>query len=1745
MGSVGQVVGGGVGLVVGGFFGQAQLGFVLGMGLGGLLDPPKNKTQDSQIQIQDLQFNTFHRNLPVPVVYGLCRIAGNLMWLGNNRTEIVEREVGGGKGSPEPPKQKEVWYYADFAVGLSEGPIGAVPKVFLDDQDISTQEGLSYVSYLGTTVESADATVAANLGANAPAFRNTAYLRFSGRLGRANRIPAVTAEVQGRSLAAEGFSDDFNRVDAAQLGTAWTEHGVATGVWNILSQQAHIVSLSTLGWARVMTTSSVFRPAKNMRVSFKPRGFLSLQGVQGRVQPSTEQAYGLILDRQTASNTGQNRLSLIRFTGPNAFVTLVGCVGASFQDGSLLTLVLSETNISAEVNGVPVFSPVSDSTITSIGFAGLVCQTDSMYLDDFSVGLATSAKSLSGLFSDSFNRADATDLGSMWQHEPIEAASFWGIQGNAARRDAPAFSREWVVNGAFNIDPDVEASAKIVDLESNASAPSSGRLVGRGVQIRVQNSSHLAYIGTFDALNILGTKSGYVVQIGRVVSPNSQGQGITTIACRALPQTGLSSPVSGDRLVLKAVGTTLTLLINSGELLSVSDSIIQSAGTTGLFFNTEGSGGSPGLLDDFEVKALGNLGMTGKLTSVFTGGNPALAVKDILTNARYGLGLSATRVNLESFDSEAAYCDELVDNPDGTKEKRFVLDHVLDRQSPILDHIREMVSTFRGLLIWSNGQAKLKIEKAETVSQSFHMGSIIADSFTWAKLSYRNRPNVVRVEYINAADKFRHDFVEAFDDWDIDTTGDRRDKTIQLLGVKRVTQASRMAQYYLNQAIQIQHMCTFRVGIAALKAEVGDVIAVSHDVPAWVSKQFRIVRIEETENDEMLLSCLEYNASIYTDAALPSQASIAGTIDPTAVPYQLIRLSPYKRPTENQVEVAFVRANSGDLFAGSLMYRQRGAGDFEQQEGTALALAPIAYLDPLITSLALVQSGSPLVFTDGFDRTDADSMGGNWRELGQTLWRVASFTLQRGDPSSGAGPTATALALTSSQVFSGDAFVRASAYSVDGLGIRPRVGLVARWQEAGSSGQYYYLDYGTRTLSHSLLELRLYRVTSGEVVSLLSATAIPSGQYFTTPASAVEMGLSATSFTLEGRLNNSVWVSAVDSWVTGGGAGGLARLQRVRGYPDVVRADSPIAYYRLGESSGTTLVADWSGQGLFGSYTNVVSWEQSGGLLDDADRAVYFTGSPNLVSSAFALLPGSLSLPLDTAVTVELIAKVISADVMTSAAFTLGNLDNPNRCMAHIPWEDFILYWDFGSSAGSGRISTPYSSYVGTYTHIALVSGGNSGTFRAIYLNGSLVASLSGSDGPDTVTSGGFIAKWTIGSGLSYRGVVDEFAIYTRILSSSTILDHYRAAIGSGSLHTTQGEKWDDFAVGSGTIPLSLQILPAGWGAALFDTTSVFNAQAILTGGTGRLVPAGTQPFSGFLQIFRTTSLSDPAPEGRFPTSGYTRFRSGDVYKYTVTEDFVTHTQTHIPLYSPKGGFANIGSARIEAEQAGYTTFADTRLEGVIRGGGGTTATSHTNIATLGAFIVESGGGLLDRTSAARDISSNTDFFAPQSSYLYLGASSKFSLARFFLAREASTVVSVAYEYSTGDGAWASATASGFLAPTDQTSGFRKSGDMLFEPWGNWNPTNRVSSGGATLGDGSSRYFLRLTRTSATLSVTPQEMRVWLAGETLVTVMKPNAYVYDVRTADTGQVLTFKALAVGVRQQLVDGTQSPLRAIQL
>ncbi len=107
-------------------------------------------------------------------VYGTVRIGGTLIWATRFEEEVT-RERSGGKAT-SGPRVETFRYFANLAVGLCEGPIAGVRRVWADGRELDLT-AIEMRVYRGDEAQLPDPLIEAKQGeGNAPAYRGLAYL---------------------------------------------------------------------------------------------------------------------------------------------------------------------------------------------------------------------------------------------------------------------------------------------------------------------------------------------------------------------------------------------------------------------------------------------------------------------------------------------------------------------------------------------------------------------------------------------------------------------------------------------------------------------------------------------------------------------------------------------------------------------------------------------------------------------------------------------------------------------------------------------------------------------------------------------------------------------------------------------------------------------------------------------------------------------------------------------------------------------------------------------------------------------------------------------------------------------------------------------------------------------------------------------------------------------------------------------------------------------------------------------------------------------------------------------------------------------------------------------------------------------------------------------------------------------------------------------------------------------------------
>ena len=226
-----------------------------------------------------------------------------------------------------------------------------------------------------------------------------------------------------------------------------------------------------------------------------------------------------------------------------------------------------------------------------------------------------------------------------------------------------------------------------------------------------------------------------------------------------------------------------------------------------------------------------------------------------------------------------------------------------------------------------------------------------------------------------------------------------------------------------------------------------------------------------------------------------------------------------------------------------------------------------------------------------------------------------------------------------------------------------------------------------------------------------------------------------------------------------------------RSYRDVIMDTDPVAYWRLGEASGTTAASQTTTNN--GTYVGSPARIPGGAIAGDADGALKLNGSQYVEVADSA----SLDTLTNTGLTLEIWLK---RRTVGAAAGVYHNLFSKG-CDS----QELVLYAQTGevqfykSCSGSPPLARAGTLISDTNWHHVIAT--KAGSARKIYLDGVDVTTLGTDQSIATSTVPLRLGTWDSGGGLEdfIDGQIDDAAVYNRALTAQEAKLHYDAGKNS------------------------------------------------------------------------------------------------------------------------------------------------------------------------------------------------------------------------------------------------------------------------------------------------------------------------------------------------------------------------------
>jgi hypothetical protein len=246
--------------------------------------------------------------------------------------------------------------------------------------------------------------------------------------------------------------------------------------------------------------------------------------------------------------------------------------------------------------------------------------------------------------------------------------------------------------------------------------------------------------------------------------------------------------------------------------------------------------------------------------------NPALIIRDMITNTRYGARLSASVIDDTNFIAVEDYC----------QDNDILISIVLKDGKPVVDWIDFILAHCNGYRWWSGGKLKLGVFKDEdAVGETITQDDLVVEGDEPpVVITPRKRSetyNLIRVGWTNRDNMYDYSSETAEDKVDQQWRSEVRTREVELDGYCRIILARKMAWRMLFESMYRYNMYSFKVGYKHSLIEVGDVKLLS-DGNRIVEQKIRILSVREEKDGRTLsIEAIEEAAGLYATTAYDSQ----------------------------------------------------------------------------------------------------------------------------------------------------------------------------------------------------------------------------------------------------------------------------------------------------------------------------------------------------------------------------------------------------------------------------------------------------------------------------------------------------------------------------------------------------------------------------------------------------------------------------------------------------------------------------------------------------------------------------------------------------------------------------------------------------------------------------------------------------------------------------------------------------------
>lgn len=344
-------------------------------------------------------------------------------------------------------------------------------------------------------------------------------------------------------------------------------------------------------------------------------------------------------------------------------------------------------------------------------------------------------------------------------------------------------------------------------------------------------------------------------------------------------------------------------------------------------------------------------------------------INDVLTQPRYGMGWSSSRINAAAYADFAAYC----------LAAGIGISPVFDAQKPAIDWINDLLTVANAAAIPSGGELKFIPYQDTPVGgwtpnttpiYDLGMDDFIAepgeDPIKVTRSTQADAFNRVQVEFVNRDNDHAAEVAEASDQANIETFGLRSEDPIQLHMIADPTIAQPVAQRALQRRLYVRNVYEFRLGPRHMLLEGMDLVTLTAPYLGLDKRPARIFETEDAEDGTIEVKAEEWPFGVASATLYPSASGTGGTVDVNADPGNVTSWAAFEAPgtlTEGRVEV-WLGAAGGPNWGGAEVWTSRDGSSYVMA-GTINAPARIGILTTTTPAAGTTQGVDATTFAIG------------------------------------------------------------------------------------------------------------------------------------------------------------------------------------------------------------------------------------------------------------------------------------------------------------------------------------------------------------------------------------------------------------------------------------------------------------------------------------------------------------------------------------------------------------------------------------------------------------------------------------------------------------------------------------------------------------------------------------------------------------------------------------------------------------